>query len=191
LDEDIAFCLVMALPLIMMLAMTAMFALGYRTVPPNRALVLFRQDREGKRQALGMIQGGGRFMMPGARNTAELDMTVDMTEFELSGVPTSSSGPTTSLRLKMVALWYITRDLDELKERASTLLDRTHGENEMAVKDQLEAAIRDISSGLSPESMQCDRRSIEGKTVKVANAALADLGIEVLTIRLLEIKPKG
>ena len=188
---EVTICIAMAMPLIMMLVIMVLFALSYRKVPPNRALVLFKGTPDREMKVLRTIQGGGRFMPPGGMSSQELDMTVDLTEFEMTGVPTDSGGYPTSLRLRVAALWKINSIAEVLEEKAGGLMDRTQGENKMAVKEQLEAAFRNLSGGMGSAAFEKGMTSIRQRATLDANQALAELGLEILTVRVLHFKPQG
>jgi uncharacterized membrane protein YqiK len=173
------------------LLMVVMYAIGYRTVPPNKAMVLFRGKREKGAEAVYVIRGGGRFILPGSGNMALLDMDVDLVEFDMTGVPTKTEGGRITLRLKVAAIWRINGDTETLLRTGGTLADRTQGENEMAVRKELEKALTNLCRGISPEAVQSDSDLVKRKVTEEANGALDVLGLQVMTIELLKIKPQG
>ncbi len=78
-----------------------------------------------------------------------------------------------------------------LEISAGKLVDRTLGENEMAVKEQLEMAIRNLSAGITPEAFEADMELVRVKAQVNANVALVDQGLQVLTVHFLKIRPQG
>jgi uncharacterized membrane protein YqiK len=178
------------LPL-MMLAMLVLYALGYKKVAPNKVMVLFRGSPEKGSTVIGVVQGGGRFMSPGARNFRMLDINADILEFEMTGVPTESGGSPVTLRLRVAAIWRIQSEPEVLKASAGKLVERTHGENEMAVREQLERVIRNMSGGMSAASFETDMMAVRSKATNDADLAVADLGLQVVAVRFLEVRPQG
>lgn len=188
---DSAVTIIVVIIFVMMLLMLVVYAVGYHTIGPNKAMVLFRGSGKKDGSPHAIIQGGGKFIIPGGESISVLDMEANLVEFDLSGVPTASEGYTVTLRLRVVAIWKIIGERGFLEISAGKLMDRTRGENEMAVKEQLEKAIRNFSAGITPEAFEADMELVRAKAQMHANVALVDQGLQVLTLHFLKIRPQG
>ena len=188
---DTAVTIVLIIMIMMMLAMPVVYALGYKTIGPNKAMVLFRGRGKKDAPPQAIIQGGGRFIIPGGESVSVLDMEAHLVKFDLRGVPTASEGYTVTMRLRVAAIWKIIGEREFLKISAGKLVDRTRGENEMAVKEQLEMAIRNLSAGITPEAFEADMEMVRAKAQLQANEALVDQGLHALTLHFLKIRPQG
>ncbi|UCC93633.1 MAG: SPFH domain-containing protein, partial [Thermoplasmata archaeon] len=174
-----------------MIMMVVIYAIGYRKVPPNNAMVLFRGRPDKGGEAVYVIQGGGRFMLPGSGNYVLLEMDTDLVEFQMTGVPTKSEGGPVTLRLNVATIWRIVGDNESLLRAAGTLINKTRGENEMSVKGELEKAITNLCRGYSWQAVQSDSDLVKNKVTEEANQALAGLGLEIMTTEFLKIRPQG
>lgn len=179
------------LMILMILAMMVVYAASYKKVPPNKAMVLFRGSRKKGAGPHAVIQGGGKFIIPGVERHSVLDMGANLVEFTVTGVPTASEGRPVTLRLNVAAIWRIVSDDQVLRRSAGNLVDRTKGENEMSVKELLEKAIRNISAGMAPEVFEIDMDIVGTKVGVAANDALIDLGLVVLAVHFLMVRPQG
>lgn len=186
-----AVVLVVVMVLFAMMAMMFVYATSYRKVPPNKAMVLFRGKRREGDEPRGIISGGGKFVIPGAATVHVLDLTADLLEFEMDGVQTTSRGAPTKMRLRVATIWKITSSPEVLKANASKLVDRTKGENQMAVRNALQRSLEALASSVSLEEFESDRDLVAGK-VSYAAADLNDqLGLEIRSLVFLSVRPKG
>ncbi|NIP36133.1 MAG: hypothetical protein GWN18_14385, partial [Thermoplasmata archaeon] len=173
-----------------MMATIVVYAIGYRKVPPNKALVVLRMGRRADDSRGGVISGGGRFIMPGVESHRMLDLTVDLVKFELDRVETTSQGRPITMRIKVAALWKITTQSNALMSAASSLVERTHGENRMAVKETLEGAIRELAASSTLEDIETDRDLVSARVQVSASELMDRHGLEIRSIVFLKIKPK-
>jgi len=171
-----------------MFAMMVIYAMGYKTVPPNQAMVEFRGGGDTRKTPPRFIAGGGRFILPGARSNRFLDLTIDLIELELNGVKSTSHGDPITFRVKVAVLWKITTDPDILKATAGGLVERTRGENQMAVKERMELAIRNAASSMSAEAFEMDRDVLSAKIQHAASDLVNELGLEIRSLHILNLK---
>ena len=174
-----------------LMVMMVLYAMGYKKVPPNKSMVLFRGDRERGPVVHGIVHGGGRFLFPGARNLKVIDMHANMLEFEMTGVPTLSVGLPATLRLRVAAIWRIDGDPETLRASAGRLIERTHGENEMAIQENLESTIRAMSGAMAPGEFEAGMANVRQEAAERANEEVTSNGLRVVTVRFLEVRPQG
>jgi uncharacterized membrane protein YqiK len=186
-----AVVLTMVIMVFAIFAMMVIYAMGYRTLPPNKAMVLVGGKQNKASSPQRVISGGGRFLIPGVQSYHLLDLSADLLEFELNGINTSSGGTPITMRLKVAVIWKITSDTDSLMANALKLVERTRGENQMAVKDMMEKAIRNIAASVSVEEFESDRDLVSSKVSYFARDLMNELGLEIRSLLFLKIKPQG
>jgi len=174
-----------------MFAMMAVYAMGYKTVPPNKAMVIYRGKGKNGIEPRAIISGGGKFIIPGGESYILLDLTADLIEFELNRVQSNSHGNPITFRLQVAVVWKITTDPSILKETAGILVERTRGENQIAVKERMEMAIRNAASSLTAEEFETDRDLFAGKIQHVASDLVNELGLEIRSLHILNVKTSG
>jgi uncharacterized membrane protein YqiK len=173
------------------LAMIAIYVASYKTVPPHRAMVVFRGRRKEGDEPRSIVSGGGRFVIPGGESYHMLDLTADLVRIELSGVDTSSGGVQMRMRVQVAAVWKISSDTSSLEANAGKLVERTRGENQMAIKDWLERAVRDIAASVTLEEFETDRDLVSAKISYTAADLMNELGLEIRSLVFLSIRPQG
>jgi uncharacterized membrane protein YqiK len=188
---NLSMVLVVVIMCFAMIAMVVVYSIGYTTIPPNKVMVLFRGKREKGMKAQALISGGGRFIIPGGGSYPILDLTTDLVEFELNGVPTRSEGPPITIRLRVAVIWKITSDANTLKETAGKLVERTRGENKMAVKETVERAIRNFAPSMSIQEFEADREMLSRKIQPAVGELMNELGLEIRSFYILNIKRQG
>ncbi len=183
--------LVTVLIMFAMVAVLFLYAAGYRKVAPNKAMVLFRGKRSEGDEPRGIISGGGKFIIPGAGTVHILDLTAEMMEFEMDGLQTTYRGSPTKMRLRVATIWKISSSPDSLKANASKLVDRTRGENKMAVREALERSLQALAASVSMEEFESDRDLVAGKVSYAARDLLNELGLEIRSLVLLSVRQRG
>jgi len=183
--------IMMIIIILAMIAMMVIYASSYKTVPPNRVLVLYRGNRKKGAEPQGMISGGGKFIIPGMESYYLLDLTADLLEFELHKVTTRSEGNPVTMRLNVAVIWKITSESRALKAAAGTLVDGTRGENRMDVKEQVEKAIRNAANSITAQEFEKDRDLLSDKFVNAMGGNLSEKGLEIRSLVFLKIKPQG
>ncbi len=187
---DQSVVMVVLIMLFMMMAVVVVYAFGYKKVPPNKALVVLgRRGRAG--DGRNVLSGGGKFILPGLESYRILDLSADLVTFELTGVNTTSQEGPVTMRIQVAAIWKIATDKESLGSHANSLVERTHGENEMAVRETLERAIRDMAASATLEAVESDRNWMASKVQRSAVELIDQHGLEIRSLVLLDVRPQG
>ena len=186
-----AVLLVVVMVMVALMAVIVIYATSYKKVPPNQAMVVFRGKRKPGDEPRGILSGGGKFIIPGGETYHLLDLTADMVRLELNGVQTTSNGSPTKMRIQLAAIWKLSSERDALKMNAGKQIDRTVGENRMAVKEMLENTIRNLAASSTLEEIESDRDMLAARVQHSAMDLMAELGIEIRSLVLLNVKPQG
>lgn len=172
-------------------AQVAIYAMQYKKVPPNAAMVVY-----GRRTRMGgpgymVISGGGKFIVPVIERYELLPLDVHTWTFQWNDVVFDKAGEKGRLRLKGTVLYKVSSKPDVLKVAAEHLLGKTSEEIDEIARGTLEGHIRTI---IAQSSFQDLDGSWEETGVKLGMMAMQDLmniGIEIRSFTIHDLDRKG
>ncbi|WP_085524332.1 flotillin family protein [Tuberibacillus sp. Marseille-P3662] len=171
------------------------FKLRYKTASSNQALIItgpkLGQPEEDNRifvddngRSMKIIRGGGiRLKM--FQTSTPIDLTSFQLEIESPKAYTSEGVP---IRAQSVAEISIGSKLEIVANYAEKFLGKSQNEKERELKEVLEGHLRAIISALTVDEIYKDFNSVNQKVKGIAEQDLQNLGFEITSFALKEIK---
>ena len=173
-------------------AMLAVYASRYKKVPPDKAMVVYgRKMHPGSNIGYQVLSGGGKFLLPVIEDTDFLDLGVKEVVLELDNVRTDPNEGSSSVRVKLTALYKISSERNAMVSAAECLLGKTEEEVKRMVEVVIDGTLRSIATTMTPRSIDLEREAVG---VKVEVSALQDLhkiGIEIRALAIIRVHLQG
>ena len=188
-DTYVAMLSTMLMMIIAIIAMIIIYAMRYKRVPPNKAMVVFgrrtmRADRKGYR----VLTGGGKFIVPIVEEVKYLPLDVRNLKFKLDNVKTDPKTESARLKLEATAIIKIGSDPMSLNTAAEMLLDKKDEEINKMAYDVIEAHIKGICKTLKFEQIDTDRDLMAERIQNIIAMDLRNIGLEVRSMVINDVK---
>ena len=188
-DTYVAMLSTMLMMIIAIIAMIIIYAMRYKRVPPNKAMVVFgrrtmRADRKGYR----VLTGGGKFIVPIVEEVKYLPLDVRNLKFKLDNVKTDPKTESARLKLEATAIIKIGSDPMSLNTAAEMLLDKKDEEINKMAYDVIEAHIKGICKTLKFEQIDTDRDLMAERIQNIIAMDLRNIGIEIRSMVINDVK---
>lgn len=174
------------------LAALFVYATRYRKVPPDRAMVVYgRAMRPGSRTGYRVQSGGGKFLLPIVEDAMELDVGVKALLKELDNVKTDPDRGGSKVRISLICLYKASTEPSSLRVGVEHLLGKSQEDIKRMVEVCLEGAVRTIAFSMSPREIDLGREDLSLKVRQGAGAELLNIGIEVMSLAIVDLRERG
>lgn len=180
--------LISGLLVLAMMAMFGVFAMRYKKVPPDKAMVVYGKRQKGTTKGYRVISGGAKFIVPILESYEFLPLDVRTLDVVVNEIVTDVKESGAKINIKCVTQVKISSDPRILDTAAEQLLHKTNAEiNEIALKT-LEGHVRGVCAVMTIEDINSDRDAIAGKVQSYADKDLKNMGIEIRSFVIKEIE---
>ncbi len=178
--------------LLAILSVLFVYASRYKRVAPDKAMVVYgRQMGPGIKIGYKMITGGGKFILPIIEETRFMDLGLKDMVLEVDDLRTDPKGEALSVRLKVVALYRVSGKPDALRMACEHLLEKTPEDIKRMTKVMIEGHLRGIVATMTAQDLDVRQDEVERVFQVQAAIDLLNVGIEVLTMRIIDVHVKG
>jgi uncharacterized membrane protein YqiK len=180
------------LPIMMAVAMIAIFAARYKRVPEGMAMVVYgRQMRPGHARGYMILKKGGKFIIPIVESYEYLHTNPHDLRFDLSNVRTYANGEERKVHVKANAIVRIDTEDKMLNVAAEHLMHKMDGEIEAIARNTIEAEMRTLLRGVAFKELDADRDRTAKRLEKVCAQILMNVGLVVEHLTIHEMVLRG
>ncbi len=173
------------------LGVLAFFAIFYivatrfKTVPPNRALVVYGK-KTGKK-GYYITTSGGKVILPIVQRYGWLNLEISTLDINVYDVVTKEG---VMLDVEAVTQVQIDKKNEALETAANMLLDKSTKDIEYVAQRSLEGHVRGVCATLTIEQINSDRDSVSRSILEVAVKDLENMGLNVVSFTIRDINDK-
>jgi flotillin len=164
------------------------YAMRYKKVPPNTAMVVFGRKHPRTKKGYMVITGGAKFIVPVVESIAYLPLNVRTLNLDLKSVAINVENNRSLIRMKCVAQVKITSDPRLLDLAAEHLLHQSDEDINMIASKTIEGHIRGICASMRFEDIEIDRDAVAGKAMSFADNDLRNMGIEIRSLIIKDLQ---
>ena len=175
---------------IMIFAVMIIFAIGYKTVPPNKVMV-FKRRQHPEGFAYQFISGGGRFIPLVGRKPEVLSLNANLVRLELSDLRTKHNGENRKAFVDASAVYKISSSAEDLKLASENLSGKTDQEIAEVVRSKMEAGLRRLFSEKNFEEIAPDRDTLAGHISWIGSLDLNPVGLQLRSFHCHDIRLRG
>jgi len=181
--------LVVVVELIAIIGALVIYTMGYKTIPPNQALVMKRKGRlpDGTTRRMVVI-GGGRFMPPGSRSYDLLDLSVHPLRLQLSGLRTTREGNPAKGAIDITVMAKVSAEKGALHESAETLAGKSSEEVLGMTREALEMGLRQMFQEIPYEDIDPDPDRLASNLSRFIISPVEELGMEVRGAQVFHVQ---
>ena len=180
--------LISVFAVLVIMAMFGVYAMRYKKVPPDKAMVVYGKRQKGTTKGYKVISGGAKFIIPILESYEFLPLDVRTLDVVVNDIVTDVKLSGAKINIKCVTQVKISSDPRILDTAAEQLLHKSNSEiNEIALKT-LEGHVRGVCAVMTIEDINSDRDAIAGKVQTYADKDLKNMGIEIRSFVIKEIE---
>lgn len=189
-DEEIV--IVSILLFMLVISTTVIYAIRYKKVPPNKAMVIFGRRMSSQRSVgYEVISGGGKFIIPIIESYQLLPLDVRALDIDMDDLHVLSGGEERRARLEATVLVKISSDPMGLKVAAEHLLGKTDEEINHIARRMFEGDLRTICRTTEFDVIERDRDTMAAKVQAMAAQTLMNAGLEIRGFTIHQASLRG
>lgn len=174
------------------LAVLLVYASRYKRVAPDKAMVVYgRQMRPGTKIGYRVVTGGGKFILPIIEETRYMDLGIKETVLEVDNLRTDPNKDAALIRLKLTAWYRISDERYTIDTACEHLLEKTPEDIKRIIEVNVRGHIRGIVANMTARDVDLHRDQVEEIFQTQAAPDLLNIGIEVRTLRIIDVHVKG
>lgn len=187
--ENIEALMVAGMLIIAVMTNFVLYAMRYKKVPPNKAMVVYGRawrTKEG-RQTFKIITGGGKFIIPILEEIAFLSLEARSLRLSLKSVRIQAENTVSTINIDINAVLRIAEDPFLLNRAAVNLLGKTDVDISGIAYNMLEGHVR---STFANKSLDEIRENFEGLDDDIADGAsdlLKKVGMELVSFKIINL----
>jgi uncharacterized membrane protein YqiK len=187
------FCFVTVVVLLVAgLSQALIFALRYKKVPPDRAMVVYGRRMPSRvNTSYSFLSGGGKFLVPIIEDMMEIDVGVKALSRELDNVKTDPQRGGSKVRIDMICLYKVSTEPSALRVGVEHLMGKSQEDIKRMVEVCIEGAVRTIAYGMSVRDIDLSREDLANKVQTHEGQNLLNMGIEIRALAIVDVKEKG
>lgn len=171
---------------IMVFALMIVYSQQFKKVPPNKVMLVFgRRMPDGSDMMI--ISEGGRFIVPIIESYKYLDLGVRTLDMKLKDVMTMEGNV---MDLDIVCQYAITQQVPGIRNAAALLLEKSQEELDEITMKHLEGHMRGMCRTLRIANICAESEHISTHLLQVAYQDLSNMGIELISVVLRDVKIK-
>jgi flotillin len=174
-----------------MLATIILYALRYKKVPPNKAMVVYGRRAGPGGKGYRIYSGGGKFIMPVVEGDEYLSLNALPINLEYKNLEIDPKKSKARVNLKVSVVVKIASDPASLDTAAEQLMGKSEDEIAKMATDIIDAHVKGIIIISDPNKIKIDRDAVAERIQNMAAKDLRNLGIEVRTIVINDIVVKS
>lgn len=182
----------MANVVISMAVLMLVYALRYKKVPPNKAMVVYgRKTHPGMRIGYQTINGGGKFLLPIIESCEYLDLEPIGLDLVLDDIHTTYQGTPANARCRATAVVKIPTEKNALYVATEHLMGKSRGEIAEIARLVIEGAIHERYHDEPFETLDKDFDSWLTYVQRNVAMDLLNVGIEIRFFNMHDTSLKG
>jgi uncharacterized membrane protein YqiK len=176
--------LLVAVVVIAIVVVMAVFRSMWRVAEPNEALIISGL-RHGKEDALGfkIVTGTGTFVIPGLQTVRRLDLGLHEAPLETDCVTQQGI----KVQIEGVVIYKVGDDPSSIANAARRFLDAKATDMDRNIQNLFDGHLRSIIGGITMEDLIRNRDKLTGETREAAGVDMQKLGLVIDSLQIKEI----
>jgi flotillin len=174
--------------IIAVMANILIYAMKYKKVPPNKAMVVFGRKQMRTRKGYQIIIGGAKFILPILEEIAFLSLEARPLKIALNKVRVDTRNEKAVIALKANSVIRITSDPRILEVAAVNLLEKSDKEINEIATNIIEGPVRNVCSHTTLDEIRNNFPQVSSTISETANENLNKVGLEMVSFNIVDVQ---
>lgn len=173
------------------MATILIYAMKYKKVPPNKAMVVYGAKQKRTRKGYIIITGGAKFIQPILETYEFLSLESIPLKMALNNVRVDTHNEKAIISLKANSVVRISSDPRILETAAGNLLGKSGKEIGDIAMNMIEGSIRNICANTPLNEIRDNFPEVSPLIMSTANWDLNNVGLEMVSFSIVDVVRKG